>query len=134
MLKLVKFSALGILATAGLFGCAAIPLSPQANRVIASKSPAPKGCKYLGSLVGSQGGALVGAWTSNARLAEGAMNDLKNKASNMGANYVQIEGDRAGMTGSGYADAYSGSSSLQQTDVTFNGNAYRCDPREIGLD
>lgn len=110
----------------GLGSCASIALKPHAHRVIASKTPAPKGCKYIGSVVGSQGGLLVGAYTSNKNLAEGSMNDLKNKAADIGANYVQIEADRAGFT---HSEGSGG-----QTDVTVTGNAYRCDPREIGLD
>ena len=126
----------------GLGGCAAIKLNPNANRVIASKNGAPKGCKYLGSVLGTQGGAFVGGWTSNQNLAEGSMNDLKNKAAALNANYVQIETDRAGVTGTsgggmggdlfGFSGYSSGSS--QQTDVTLMGNAYYCDPREIGLE
>jgi len=125
-MKVQKLAAISIMSAFGLMGCSAIRLNPNAHRVIASKDPAPKGCKYIGSVVGSQGGWFTGGWTSNKNLAEGSMNDLKNRAANMGANYVKIEADRAGLTLS------DGSGS--QTDVTWNGNAYYCDPKEIGLE
>ena len=131
--KISLTTALTILIT----GCSSIQLNPNANRIIASTNPAPRACHYLGQVVGNQGNYFTGGWTSNANLEEGAMNDLKNKANNLGANYVQIITSRAGITGSmggsfnqdnGYV---SGSSS--QTNVTNVGNAYKCPPRVIGL-
>ena len=98
--------------------CAATALEPGAARVMVTRQAAPEGCVFLGSVVGEQGGALTGAYTSNANLAEGALNDMKNKAHAMGANYVVLEDTQAGSTfnkGSG-----------GQTDVTHVGNAFRC--------
>jgi uncharacterized protein YbjQ (UPF0145 family) len=83
-----------------------------------TRAVAPEGCTYIGSVVGEQGGSLTGAYTSNANLAEGAFNDMKNKAHAMGANYVVLEDTHAGSTvnkGSG-----------GQTDVTHMGNAFYC--------
>lgn len=57
------------------------------------------------------------------------MNDLRNKASTLGANYVHLITTRAGMTGS--SDEYGGS--LEQTNVTNLGNAYSCPEKTIGL-
>jgi uncharacterized protein YbjQ (UPF0145 family) len=108
-----------------LAGCAATQLRPSAARVVVSRQPAPKSCKYLGTLIGEQGGALTGSFTSNKALAEGAVNDMKNKAADMGANYVVLEDSRAGPTISGANGA--------QTDVTHMGNGYACPPEEIGL-
>ncbi len=130
---------LSALAIVAIFaGCSAIQLTPGAERIIASKNPAPKGCKFLGSVIGSQGGAFVGGYTSNKNLAEGSMNDLRNKAAGMGANYVQLETDRAGVTGSGSGSVSYGhgfmSSHQAQTDVTLTGNAYYCKPEDIGLE
>ena len=56
-----------------------------------------------------------------------------------GGRQVQLETDRAGLTGSGSihtAGQYGGfwTSHSQKTDVTQTGNAYRCDPADIGLD
>jgi hypothetical protein len=117
-----------------LNSCSAIKVKPGAERILVSKNPAPQpGCKYLGTVVGNQGNAFTGGWTSNKNLSEGAMNELKNKAFDLGANYVQIETDRAGNTVSGNMFGGSGSMSGQQTDVTMTGNAYKCDPEKLGL-
>lgn len=109
--------------------CAATKVRPGAERIIVSRTPAPKTCKFMGTVIGEQGGALTGAWTSNKNLAEGAMNDMKNKAFDLGANYVVLENSNAGNTHSGSIWSSSG----QQTDVTHSGNAYACDPKDIGL-
>ena len=124
---------LGLLvATSLYFGCSAIKVHPGAEEVIVSNNKPPKGCKYLGAVVGGQGNFFTGSYTSNSRLAEGANNDLRNKAAALGANYVQIEFANAGNTGSGGGRFGVGRSS--QTDVTKSGNAYHCEPRLIGLD
>ncbi len=116
-----------------LSGCAAIPLEPQAHRIIASPNPAPKSCKYVGQIVGNQGNFFTGGYTSNSHLEEGAMNDMKNKANRLGANYIQLITNRAGNTGSmsGVNGSFSGHS--EQTNVTNVGNAYRCPPAAVGL-
>ncbi len=103
-------------------GCAATRLRPGAERVMVTRSPAPGECKFVGTLVGEQGGALTGPFTSNRSLAEGAMNDLKNQAQGVGANYVVLETTTAGNTISGGHRSISG----QQTDVTHVGNAFVC--------
>jgi uncharacterized protein YbjQ (UPF0145 family) len=105
-----------------LGGCAATALQPGAARVMVTKTTAPASCVYVGSVVGEQGGALTGKYTSNARLAEGAFNDMKNKAHALGANYVVLEDTQAGSTVSGDKYGVSGG----QTDVTHIGNAFRC--------
>jgi hypothetical protein len=117
--------------TVALFisACAATSLKPGAERIFVSRTSAPKSCKFLGTIVGEQGGALSGGWTSNKNLAQGAMNDMKNKAFELGANYVVLETNTAGNTSSGNIWHSSG----QQTDVTNTGNAYKCAPKEIGL-
>ncbi len=134
MKKLLSLSALTLV----ISSCASIPLDPQAARIIATPNPAPKGCKYLGQVVGNQGNFFTGSYTSNRNLEEGAMNDLKNKASQLGANYIQLVTNRAGVTGSmgGSFDRHGGfiSGSSEQTNVTNLGNAYRCYPKVIGLE
>lgn len=112
-----------------LLACAATALKPGAERIIVTRNRAPKGCKFLGAVVGEQGGSFTGGMTSNKNLAQGALNDMRNKAMELGANYVQLETDRAGVTGSG--GYYS--SHQQQTDVTNTGNAYKCKDADIGL-
>jgi len=103
-------------------GCAATALQPGARRVMVTRNAAPAGCVYLGSVVGEQGGAFTGKYTSNANLAEGAFNDMKNKAFALGGNYVVLENTQAGNTISGDKNGVSGS----QTDVTHIGNAFKC--------
>src|SRR6476469_9625824 len=77
------------LAGAVLSGCSATELRPGAEKIIVSRNAAPKGCKFLGAVVGEQGGALTGGLTSNKNLAQGALNDMRNKAIELGGNYVQ---------------------------------------------
>lgn len=112
-----------------LGGCASMPLAPEAMRVVVSPNPAPKGCKYLGQVVGNQGNFFTGGITSNRNLEEGAMNDLKNRTSKMGGNYIELVTTRAGNTGSWNRDG----GSMQQTNVTNLGNAYSCPEGLIGL-
>lgn len=131
-LSCIKFMSL-MTAALCFTSCSAIKVKPGAERVLVSKNAHPEGCKFLGTVVGSQGNAISGGWTSNKNLSEGAMNDLKNKAFDLGANYVQIETDRAGNTMSGSMFQGSGSMSGHQTDVTMTGNAYKCDPEKLGL-
>jgi opacity protein-like surface antigen len=131
-MKLLKICAVSVLA-ATVVGCASETLQPQAAHVIVSPNAAPKGCKYAGQVVGNQGNAFTGAWTSNRNLEEGSMNNMKNQAANLGANYVQLVNSRAGSTGSmsSYGGDFSGS--MQETNVTNLGNAYVCKPSSIGL-
>jgi hypothetical protein len=103
-------------------GCAATQLQPGAERVLVTHAPAPRECRFTGTVVGDQGGSLTGPFTSNRNLAEGAVNDLKNKAHDMGANYVELETTTAGSTISGGRHSVSGG----QTDVTHMGNAFVC--------
>jgi uncharacterized protein YbjQ (UPF0145 family) len=119
---MIKWSLLVACVLGTMSGCAATSLNPGASRVMVTRAGAPAGCEYLGSVVGEQGGALTGKYTSNAHLAEGALNDMKNKAFAMGANYVVLEDTQAGSTLSGDRNSVSG----QQTDVTHVGNAFRC--------
>jgi len=134
MKKLLTVSAVAVI----LSGCASIPADPSTARLIASPNPAPKSCKYVGQVVGNQGNFFTGGFTSNSNLEQGAMNDLRNKASKLDANYIQIITNRAGVTGSssGSFDRHGGiiTGGSQQTNVTNVGNAYRCPPKSIGLE
>jgi hypothetical protein len=114
-------------------GCSAVPLAPGAEKVIVSRQAQPESCKFLGAVVGQQGGAFSGPWTSNRNLAQGALNDVRNQAFALGGNYVTLESEHAGVTGSG--SSYQGTGSYQsgQTDVTKTGNVYICPREEIGL-
>jgi hypothetical protein len=100
---------------------------PQAANIMVSPNPSvPQGCKYLGQVIGNQGNFFTGEYTSNKNLEQGALNDMKNQASQLGANYIQLITNRAGVTGSGsMANGY-GSSDEEETNVTYTGNAYKC--------
>ena len=47
-------------------------------------------CKYLGTLVSSEGHWYSFLFISNANLTQGCINDMHNKASELGANVVYI--------------------------------------------
>ena len=125
-------SALGLIS-----GCAAIPLSPGAQAVQMRFQPPAKNCKFMGYVQGAQGGFFTGGWTSNSNLQQGAANDLRNKAFAMGANYVELLGDKAQTTSSysasgaanPYASSYSASGGTQVTNNLMNGNAFKCPPQ-----
>ncbi|KYF69198.1 DUF4156 domain-containing protein [Sorangium cellulosum] len=121
--------ALLLLSSSILPACAAVELNPGAEKIIVTKQPAPQGCRFLGTVIGEQGGSISGKFTSNANLQEGAVNDMKNKAHDLGGNYVVLENTNAGNTLSGDRDSISG----QQTDVTHMGNTYSCPPQLVGL-
>ncbi len=93
-----------------LCGCSSLPLNKEGNNVIVSTNPATNNCKYIGEVVGSSGKEPSGFWTSNKDLTISAMNDLRNNAGKLGANYVQ-------MISVGIQEHY---------NVTNIGNAYHC--------
>ncbi len=132
MNKKVVVGAVNALCALMLVSCAAKAIKSGAEKVIVTHQPAPKGCKFKGSLIGEQGGFIVGRWTSNRRLALGALNDMKNQAFEMGANYVVLENTAQGNTTTG-SFGQTGSLVGGQTDVTHTGNAYMCNASEIGL-
>ena len=73
-----------------LIGCVSTQLSRSGRAVIVGHGKAPTGCQYVGPILGSQGDAWSGGFTSNKNLSKGAMNDLRNKAAQEGANYVVL--------------------------------------------
>jgi len=66
-------------------------------------------CKYLGTLVSSDGHWYSYLFISNTNLAQGALNDMYNKANEVNANVVYIE-DNIDFS----------------TSVTLLGQAYNC--------
>lgn len=102
-----------------LAGCAATKLKPEGQHVIITTTEPGKDCEYLGVVTGSQGNAISGTFTSNEDLETGALNDLRNKAAELGGNILLILTQRAGQTtdegGAG-----------RQTNVTITANVYRC--------
>jgi len=97
-----------------LCGCSTPALSPSGAGVAVSRNPAPGTCSAVGYLVGEGGGTFGGGWIPNDQLIDYAMNDLRNKAADQGANYVQSDPPQLG-TGRGTT-----------TTVTVTGTAYRC--------
>ena len=112
-----------VIASFSIAGCAAITLHPGAERVKLTNQE-PQGCEHLTEITGSQGNPITGGWTSNHSLAEGARNDLKNKALEKGANVVHVLTSRDGHT----IGQYGGS----KTSSSMEGVAYRC-PNESKL-
>lgn len=105
-------------------------LNPGAQKVKIVNTE-PKGCEFLGEVVGSEGNSFLGSWTSNQELEKGARNTLRNKAFALGANIVAVGVNRAGVTGSGSSSHSSkhgsrSSSRTEQTNVIYVGNAYKC--------
>lgn len=81
-----------VLVTFILIGCASNKLNDNAAAVVVAPDSqnVPAGCKELGLVSGSQGNILTINFTSGSTLSNGAMNELKNNAALMGANYVQV--------------------------------------------
>ena len=95
-------------------GCNTPSLSPKGVRVVASRNPPERDCSSLKYVVGRGGGTFGGGWVANEDLVEYAMNDLRNQAGAIGANYIQTDPPMMG-SGSGTT-----------TTVTISGTAYRC--------
>jgi len=112
-----------VICVSALVGCASVELESGAQQVKIVTNE-PQGCEYLGEVTGSQGDFFTGAFTSNANLETGARHDMKNQAAKLGANTVQMLTNRAGQTGS----MGQGSGSMEQTNVTYTGVAYKCPP------
>ncbi|WP_169927687.1 DUF4156 domain-containing protein [Labilithrix luteola] len=111
-LVLVSLASLASLVTVA--GCSTSALSPKGAQVAATRNPPTRDCAALKYIVGQGGGTFGGAYISNDDLVEYAMNDLRNKAADLGANYVQHDPPQLG-SGSGTT-----------TTVTISGTAYRC--------
>jgi len=98
----------------GATACKTSDLSPAAANVAAGRSAAPTGCKPLKYLVGKGGGSFGGGLISNEDLIEYALNDLRNQAAELGANYVQHDPPQLG------------NSDGTTSSVTITGTAYQC--------
>jgi hypothetical protein len=97
-----------------LAACSTASLSSGGAQVAATRNPAPEGCKPLGYVVGKGGGTFGGGFVSNEDLIEYAMNDIRNKAAEAGANYLQHDPPTLGQ-GDGTT-----------TTATITGTAYAC--------
>jgi hypothetical protein len=73
-----------------LSGCGAMALDPSAEKVERLKD-LPKGCQFIGDVVGGQGNLVTAGVTLDEKLVEGARNDIRNKAAEKGANVVVMD-------------------------------------------
>ena len=112
---LVGIAAVGCLVAVGMLvaSCKTARLTEAGAQVAASPNPPVPGCQPLGSLTGKAGGD-AGAYISEQDLTTYALNDLRNQAANLGANYVQHSPPAKEATGS------------TVTSISFAGTAYRC--------
>jgi hypothetical protein len=94
--------------------CSRPVLSPSGAQVAVTRNPPPPDCRPVAYLVGEGGGTFGGKFISNADLIEYATNDLRNKASERGANYVQSDPPTLGQ---GHGTT---------TTATLSGTAYHC--------
>jgi hypothetical protein len=100
--------------------CATASLSTRGQKVLPLASQPGPDCKNLGTVIGQGGGAFGGAYISNDKLMEYAMNDAMNKAAERGATHFQAAGAPS-------LGGYGGTT----TTATVIGIAYRC-PQESG--
>jgi hypothetical protein len=120
----MRFSRLLAVSLLTLSACATSGLTPAGQAVLTSQSAPvdqgypPGSCKSLGYLVGRGGGSFGGGWLSNDSLVEYAMNDLRNKAAALGANYIQHDSPQLGVSGS--------NGSTTTSTATVSGTAYKC--------
>ena len=102
-----------------LSGCSAIPALPGADRITVSHNPAGSDCEFVGEVMGSQGNLVTADFTSDRNIIEGARNEMRNNAMELGANYIVLETENhsqnTGEAGSG--GTYSS---------VVIGNAYYC--------
>jgi hypothetical protein len=116
VVALIALSCLDACRTAELTGTGA-------KVVVARSAPAEYGyqngkCTVVGHVVGQGGGALGGAWISNDKLIEYALNDARNQAAAKGANFIQHDAPSL---------AYSGDKNgVSATSATVNGTAFKC--------
>jgi hypothetical protein len=76
-----------------LVGCAALPVSEEARGIeLVNDKPDMSKCKFLGEVTGSQGNWITGDLTPNKNLIEGARNQLRNEAYQLGGNVVYVQG------------------------------------------
>lgn len=110
-----------------LSACKTADLSGGGAKVATSQSApvdfgyVPSSCKSLGYLVGRGGGSFGGGLLTNESLVEYAMNDLRNKAAERGANYIQHDTPQLGVPGDDGATS----------TATVSGTAYFCSRRVV---
>lgn len=97
-------------------------LEPSASQVQVSNDEPEKDCKYLDKVVGSQNGydgfRDLG-FNSNKEMEQGAMNELRNQAAKLGANYVQLSDSKTTKQSINYFYR-------AQDGVKLSGKAFKC--------
>lgn len=127
---------IGVCSLILMSACATVGLTPGAERVILSKKDAPKGCKFIGAVNSSNHGITTISQSS----AQRAQNEMRNKGYAMGANYIQLESEYVSNSGASNYTTISTNGQVYVTqgssspDVSQAGNAYRCNPADIGLE
>jgi hypothetical protein len=94
--------------------CKTAALSQSGASVAPTRDPLPPECETLGLITGKGGGTFGGAYLSNEALIDYAMNDIRNKAADLGATHIRHDPPQLGM-GEGTT-----------TSVTITGTAYAC--------
>jgi hypothetical protein len=123
-------SAAGFVCAVCCLACQTAQLSTGGAKVAtAASAPVdsgwdPASCKDLGYIVGRGGGSFGGGWITNEDLINYAMNDLRNKAAALGANYVQHDTPTLGVSGS--------KGSTTTSTATVSGTAFLCERRREG--
>lgn len=110
---------LGLTATSGatvLAGCSYQQLTPAGQNIVTTTNQPGGQCKSLGNVTGKGGGG-GGGYVANEKLVEYAMNDLRNKAADMGATHVQTQPPSLGV---------GGGQNTTTTSATIVGEAFQC--------
>ena len=109
-MKKIAILTLGV----ALSACSAKPIKPGAEKVFLSNEKPNEECKFVGEVVGGQGNWWTDDITSNHAAVQGARNDLRNKAYDLGANYVHLQ------------NSTQSESEFGGTTASSIGNAYKC--------
>ena len=94
-----------------LFGCETTPLNNESKeiQVVWNNSEQISQCTHKETIISSEGHWYTFLFIDNQELTEGALNALKNRASALGANTIDLYAPRT-----------------FSTSVTLMGNAYVC--------
>ena len=109
-----------LLGISPLAACSTPTLSSHGAKVVATRNAPEKTCTAIKYIVGHGGGTFGGGMIANDDLVEYAMNDLRNKAAKVGADYVQHDPPQMG-----HGDGTT-------TTVTISGTAYKCGDAPAG--
>jgi hypothetical protein len=116
-----------------LVACASAKLTPQGSTVAvltpapSAPSPGARGCRSLGPVVGTGAGPCGSGWVSKKDLVAIAMDDLRDRAADLGANYLAPGTPEFSVAGEFHG--------TRTSMVGVRGTAYRCDgtlPAELG--